>query len=81
MAEPTKVLLTGAAGQVGSILRAHWAGQYSLVLADLPQPTAPTGSRCALLPSWQVAACLRATVRTLAVLGVLAYALLSARTT
>ena len=39
------VLLTGAAGQVGSILRQHWGARYRLKLADLPQPTAPTGGR------------------------------------
>ena len=34
MADARKVLLTGAAGRVGSILRAHWGDRYGLRLAD-----------------------------------------------
>jgi NAD+ dependent glucose-6-phosphate dehydrogenase len=46
MASPPLVLLTGAAGQVGTILRDHWAdGRYCLRLADLPAPTQPEGGR------------------------------------
>ena len=42
------VLVTGAAGSVGSILRSHWNDRdsppFRLRLADLPQPTARGGS-------------------------------------
>ena len=34
MTDARKVLVTGAAGIVGSILRAHWGDRYSLRLAD-----------------------------------------------
>jgi len=40
--EPPLILLTGAAGTVGSILRQHWGAElpprYRLRLADLPSP-------------------------------------------
>ena len=35
MAEKKKILLTGAAGFVGGILRTHWGDRYQLRLADL----------------------------------------------
>ncbi len=35
MAEKTRVLLTGAAGFVGGILRSHWGDRYQLRLADI----------------------------------------------
>ena len=42
------VLITGAAGTVGNILRTHWnlsnPPRFRLRLADLPQPTARAGS-------------------------------------
>ena len=41
--EPPMVLLTGAAGSVGTILRTHWGQRqppsFRLRLADLPNPT------------------------------------------
>ena len=39
------VLLTGAAGQVGQILRSQWGDRYRLRLADLPNPTEPEHGR------------------------------------
>ena len=35
MAEKPRVLLTGAAGRVGGILRSHWGDRYQLYLADI----------------------------------------------
>ena len=35
MTDARKVLVTGAAGEVGSILRAHWGDRYCLRLADV----------------------------------------------
>jgi NAD+ dependent glucose-6-phosphate dehydrogenase len=35
MTDKRKVLLTGAAGMVGSILRSHWGDRYALRLADI----------------------------------------------
>ena len=35
MAEKKKVLVTGAAGRVGGILRAHWGDRYQLRLVDI----------------------------------------------
>ena len=35
MSERTKVLITGAAGLVGGILRLHWGDRYALRLADI----------------------------------------------
>ena len=38
-----RVLLTGAAGFVGGILRSHWADRYSLRLSDIRDITDPEG--------------------------------------
>ena len=38
-----RVLITGAAGFVGGILRAHWADRYQLRLADIREIVDPSG--------------------------------------
>lgn len=45
MSPPTKVLITGAAGRIGSFLTEHLADRYEFVLADVVAPADPHGHR------------------------------------
>ena len=45
MAPQTKVLITGAAGQIGSFLRHHLADRYEFVLTDVVAPADLGGHR------------------------------------